>query len=122
MDLKPIYETTWSCGPSLIYRVSVNIGGRNWEERDVLVPVVGFMQGQRTFGYLNGYGAGLPEHKVTQKMAARIEQDIAKIHEWQSLKREYDELMKRVVTLRESMRTISADIVGLRMPLDRIPE
>ena len=108
----PIYTQSWNCGPAIIYPVSVCLHGRSWEDREILVPIDRWNAGERTFGFVNAHGAGLPEYTVTQKVAAGIQHAVDSVGAFEIAAREYYAAAERAEVLRDVMRAIAENFVG----------
>lgn len=74
MYRKPSFTWWDGLGRCVIYPVSVHVSGRQWDEKNILVPL---QEGVRKFGFVDSYGVTLPEYTITPKVEKGLSDAVA---------------------------------------------
>lgn len=103
MDERKFFFTDYhtvgrSYGISVVYTVHINISGRVWEDRNILVPVKQWKDGVREFGFVSAFGVTYPQYKVTRKVEKALDALVPICEEWGRRTAHIEELKRMIAT------------------------
>ncbi|MBR5883853.1 MAG: hypothetical protein IKZ17_01340 [Bacteroidaceae bacterium] len=102
MNRKPAFIRFGNLGPCVVYPVSIHVGGRTWEEKEILVPVQAWRDGKRKFGFYEGYGVTVDQYAVSEKVEKSVARAVVACLRFFQIGNEIRQLMARIHDL-ESM-------------------
>lgn len=107
MYRKPSFTRWGNYGPCVIYPVSIHVSGRQWEEKEILVPLRAWREGVRKFGFVDGFGVTQPEYAVTPKVEKSLTNAILACYSFYCKLEEMLKLQKELDDMRETLNNMS---------------
>lgn len=96
--------TLWDgFGPCVIYPVSCHVSGRNWEDKEILVPLKSWDKGTRCFGFVGNGGVTWPEYIPSPKVEKSLQKAVEDCRIW-------DKRMNRLYELRQDLGWLEEDL------------
>ena len=104
--------TLWGdLGPCVIYPVSVHVSGRQWEDKNILVPLCEWDKGIRVFGFLEHGGRTWPEYEPSAKVEQNIQKAVNDCRIW-------DKKMEQRYQLRQDLHWLEEDFANMLKDYD----
>lgn len=113
MNRKPQFVNFCWVGPSIIYPVTVNVGGRQWEDREIVVPLKEWRAGERTFYYRVSEGGFATRYTCTPKVCAGIQHTIETINAYWEAAQAYKMATERATQAMDAMMALQNECEGL---------
>ena len=103
---KPSFTQWDNLGPCVIYPVSVHVNGRQWEDKNILVPLQAWREGIRKFGFVNSFGVTPPEYTVTPKVEKSLINVILACHSFYKKLEEMRRLQDELDDMRDKLNAM----------------
>lgn len=130
MERKPILSPLWSCGPALVYPVTVRTGLRKCEDRWLLIPLHSWEDGERVFFFVEGTTIIKQLYKPGLKLRAKIRHTMKVIDQYSYAAYEYGkaevqpnaEVMSRMQEIMDRLDPECENISYLRWRYSRLKQ